>query len=389
MNGTEILKTMTREDLRQGARLVRVRDGMTGAAYDVEPTKYGPRLLVVLSDRTLASVALWDTASLQAYEFGGTVEAWRDWLHEAKTAEQIAEIEKEMRAAAKEQRRAAYLAEFGEWLEPAAGSKKSGAALAASNIRRELARAFPGVVFSVRSRSFAGGDAVDISWQLGPTTKEVDAIAGKYEPGSFDGMDDCYKYDSDRTWPELFGSAKYVQAQRDWPRAEEHEKLMRQLAELCGVEWRGASYTLAPSGYNLSETFNRAFFAQSFPAGAVITGIEHAPADSEASFVFTFDIATDGSKRSREALPAEWTVEARKRGRCAITAAISPEGRVFEFVGRNPKGATIRQAVEMLAKEEGAARAQQWTATQPHELAEWEASAIEAAFSQEVASCTL
>lgn len=328
------LEKMSRETLRQGAKLIRQRDGMTGAAYDVEPTQYGPRLLVVLQDRSLASVPLWDTASLRAYDFtGGTVAAWSDWLHEAKTAEQIAGIENEMRAAAKEQRRAAYLAEFGEWLEPAQGSKKTPHALAASNIRRELARAFPGVVFSVRSRSFAGGNSVDISWPLGPTTREVDAIAGKYQPGHFDGMDDCYKYNGSE-WPGLFGSAKYVQAQRDFLPDADREKLMQQLAELCGAEWRGVNCTLDRSGFNLREEFHRVFYTQSFPAGAVLTGVEIAPEALRLAgaqfYRFTFDIATDGSKGSR---------------------------------------------------------AQQWTKAQPHELAGWELSAIEAAFAVEVSPC--
>jgi hypothetical protein len=99
-------------------------------------------------------------------------------------------------------------------------AKKTGSdhARAAANIKRELAQAFPGATFKVRSDSFSGGTSVDIDWQDGPTTKEVEAITGKYQYGSFDGMQDLYEYDHSaytaavRKW---LGSAKYVQTQRN------------------------------------------------------------------------------------------------------------------------------------------------------------------------------
>jgi hypothetical protein len=42
------------------------------------------------------------------------------------------------------------------------------AKLAASNIRAELKKAFPGVKFSVRSETFSGGDSIDVKWMDGP-----------------------------------------------------------------------------------------------------------------------------------------------------------------------------------------------------------------------------
>lgn len=47
-------------------------------------------------------------------------------------------------------------------------------------IRADLKRAFPGVKFSVTSRSFANGNSVDIRWTLGPSHDEVRAIVGHY-----------------------------------------------------------------------------------------------------------------------------------------------------------------------------------------------------------------
>ena len=89
--------------------------------------------------------------------------------------------------------------------------------IAAENIRRELKRQFPGVKFSIRYRSFSGGNSIDVGWTDGPATKRVNAILGKYESGSFDGMTDCYDYKkcSERTWSDVFGSAKYIHAQRE------------------------------------------------------------------------------------------------------------------------------------------------------------------------------
>lgn len=86
---------------------------------------------------------------------------------------------------------------------------------AAKNIRTELRAAFPGVVFSVRSRRFAGGDAIDVEWTDGPTEKAVAAIADKYRDGDFDGMTDSYNYRDD-AFTEKHGGAKYVQYRREY-----------------------------------------------------------------------------------------------------------------------------------------------------------------------------
>lgn len=92
----------------------------------------------------------------------------------------------------------------------------SSQAAAAKAIRAELKAAFPTVKFSVKSESFAGGDAVDISWIDGPTRKEVEAITGKYQYGSFDGMQDLYEYTNRR---QDIPQSKYVQVSRGYSQA--------------------------------------------------------------------------------------------------------------------------------------------------------------------------
>lgn len=91
---------------------------------------------------------------------------------------------------------------------------------AAKQIKSELKAAFPSVKFSVKSDSFAGGDAVRIRYEDGPTTKQVDEIVGKFQEGSFNGMEDIYEYDNrNNDLPQV----KYVQVARDKSEAKKAE----------------------------------------------------------------------------------------------------------------------------------------------------------------------
>jgi hypothetical protein len=85
-------------------------------------------------------------------------------------------------------------------------------AQAAKMIRQELKKAFPSVKFSVSSRSFAGGDSVDISWVDGPPVNLVESISNKYQYGYFNAMEDIYEYSNSR---KDIPQAKYVQTSRD------------------------------------------------------------------------------------------------------------------------------------------------------------------------------
>jgi hypothetical protein len=96
----------------------------------------------------------------------------------------------------------------------AIGGKVDGLQAAAKNIRIELKAAFPAVKFSVKSRRFSGGDAIDVRWTDGPTADQVDAIVQRYAAGRFDGMTDCYDYRRD-AWRDAFGDAMYIHANRD------------------------------------------------------------------------------------------------------------------------------------------------------------------------------
>jgi len=62
----------------------------------------------------------------------------------------------------------------------------------AKKIRVELKKAFPFTKFSVTSSRFAGGDAVDVSWDNYPTSQMVDVVLNRFKSGHFDGMTDMH-----------------------------------------------------------------------------------------------------------------------------------------------------------------------------------------------------
>jgi len=73
------------------------------------------------------------------------------------------------------------------------------------------------VKFSVRYKSFSGGDDITITWTDGPTGKQVDEIANKYESGTFDAMTDCSGYDHSAygsAVDAVLGRAKFVSTSR-------------------------------------------------------------------------------------------------------------------------------------------------------------------------------
>lgn len=141
-----------------------------------------------------------------------TPEAEAERISEHKAAEQDRTIE-----ARAHQAEVARLLSDLQSQYPWAKQDGSDHARASANIKRELAQAFPGIKFTVRSDSYSGGNSVDIGWHDGPTSKEVEAIADKYQHGSFDGMQDLYEYDRSaysEAVDRWLGSAKYVHAQR-------------------------------------------------------------------------------------------------------------------------------------------------------------------------------
>ena len=61
-------------------------------------------------------------------------------------------------------------------------------------IRTTLRASFPGVRFSVRSDSYAGGSSIRVRWTDGPTEDQVESLIGHYKGSTFDGMTDMKSY---------------------------------------------------------------------------------------------------------------------------------------------------------------------------------------------------
>jgi len=92
------------------------------------------------------------------------------------------------------------------------GKQYATAADSAKLIRTEIKAAWPGVRFSVRSDERG---TVNVKWTDGPTTKQVEALLGKFEMGYFDGMDDSYKYTSTYMVDGVDYSVKYLFCHRN------------------------------------------------------------------------------------------------------------------------------------------------------------------------------
>lgn len=84
-------------------------------------------------------------------------------------------------------------------------------AKAAKMIRTELKRHYPATKFKVRAHSYAGGDAVSITWEDGPTVKQVEALVEDYQQCSFDGMQDLKEYTNVR---DYLPQVDWVQCER-------------------------------------------------------------------------------------------------------------------------------------------------------------------------------
>lgn len=125
---------------------------------------------------------------------------YKRYRTEAQALENVANLK------ASHDRSKAYKAEL------KANPTKSSHSNCAAAIREELKKVMPQFKFSVRSESFAGGDAVRVSWENGPTVAQVDAITNKYAYGRFDSMTD-YSYSE---YTENLPQAKYVTTYREF-----------------------------------------------------------------------------------------------------------------------------------------------------------------------------
>lgn len=270
-------------------------------------------------------------------------------------AERKAAAEIKAKEAATE--RAALIEKYGRKLDLVKPGQYASAAHGSKNLKKELAAAFPGVKFSVRSSTFSGGDSIDVSWTLGPTQKEVEAITGKYQEGHFNGMEDIYEFSHDNQWPGLFGGAKFVSESRHTP-PELFEQIGRALCALQRVEYNG-QYTRGLMGENdtfdLGSHVHQLLNVTPWPVGAEFKTVESTDDGESAWFAAMFEKYGSGwySSANREKLSAEDLAQAEKwearrqekRHWCRIVFA-TPEPAPVEKPATTPPTVAILHAAD-------------------------------------------
>lgn len=93
----------------------------------------------------------------------------------------------------------------------------------AKRVRKILKARFPGVTFSVRSKTYSGGASINVSWTAGPTEEQVSKYTHEFEGATFDGMIDLKSVrvsqvaDRDGTITDISHGADYIFCNRHIP----------------------------------------------------------------------------------------------------------------------------------------------------------------------------
>ncbi len=120
------------------------------------------------------------------------------------------------------------------------------AAETAKLVRQVLKAAFPGIKFSVRTDSYAGGASIDVRWIDGPTTAQVDAVTAQYRGAIFDSSIDLKEH----VYHQVDGrrvsyGADYIMAQRRYSVAFAHQVAMAE-----AQRWGQPAPAITTDGYD-------------------------------------------------------------------------------------------------------------------------------------------
>lgn len=123
-------------------------------------------------------------------------------------------------------------------------------------LRAALKKAFPGVKFSVRSSSYAGGASIDVSYVDGPFEPAVKATTDLYSGATFDGMidlkshhDSLVTFEGDELPTRVSFGADFIFVHRDVSPA-----YLEQLSRAAELELR-----IEPGTLDLGHTYARSF----------------------------------------------------------------------------------------------------------------------------------
>lgn len=103
---------------------------------------------------------------------------------------------------------------------------------AVNQIRRLLEKLYPSTKWVITSDSFSGGNGVRISWEDGPTKKEVEEITNPYQYG---GLNERGVYDFTNERPNL-PQVKYVLLERE-PTQKTRQALIDEFEERWGMKY--------------------------------------------------------------------------------------------------------------------------------------------------------
>lgn len=173
-------------------------------------------------------------------------------LYDFKEKKEKEKAEADVRLAEKLKEEYSYLQQVGE------GSRYK---ICGENMRMELKKKFPGTKFSVRYKSFSGGEEYFVTWVDGPTRDDVEEVINKYQDHHSDYSGDYWDYDPS-VFNNLFGGVKYVMSQRDISKEtlniinEEYKDLTEENVfsyEFNEEDQKQATFIMSRGGYSRDE----------------------------------------------------------------------------------------------------------------------------------------
>ena len=176
-----------------------------------------------------------------------------------------------------------------------------------ANIVSALKHNFPTVKFSVRKRHHS---SYEVEWTDGSSYDSVKSIVGKFVDHHMDITGDYNDYDPSN-FNRVFGGFSYIFCERN--KSEEVKNLLPALNKLN------------PNTHNIHENpdlLHRIFSKTSFPAGAIITGVE-AKKNFTGSFDDAFQITYD--------MPEDEIIEDGEATAAALMAPAQPGTAIAEI----------------------------------------------------------
>lgn len=212
------------------------------------------------------------------------------------------------------------------------GEPARGGVPAAKNVRRDLKNAFPGIKFSVKSSY----DTINVSWLDGPTRSEVEAVIEKYENGKFDGMTDCFNFDTS-PFNAVFGGCRYTFVQR-----EHSDELMA--AATRYLEMRSGEQVTGDSNQRIWGEWAQCLLTREANKITLVAGVWHRKGDpivwQETQLAVVAPVAAVKPKFTAQRVGALWSVTIEQGEEC----------HQFDNIAADSMGKACRIAWERLTQ---------------------------------------